>query len=176
MEFQRLLLLLRQLGKEYEAEHGKERGAPAWIAKRTGLSLSYVRKYLDGSRTGVTVDKLEEVRQRLRLSRRFFYDASLGASPRYQDFIGAPDHVENEAFGAFRVSYPRYHELSARQVEQLREMEFRGGRPSSPHVYRAMADWMLDGGGEPVRAEETAARAAREGVAKVGDKYRKRDN
>lgn len=175
MEFRRLILLLHQLRDEYVEEHGRERGAPIEIARRTGLSLSYVRKYLSGERGGISVKTLESVRRRLRLSSRYFSDASLGDTPHYRDFVGLPDDAVPEPFAVFRDTYPRFGELTERQVTQLLEMEFRGGRPSTPHVYRAVADWMLDGGASPSpRSTEAAERAEREGVRRVGTKYRKK--
>lgn len=167
VEFQRLWLLIDQLAQEY----GRERGWPQRVAKRTGLSLSYVRKLHSGERTGTTVTKLDSVRRKMRLDPRFFSDPSL-TDPHYADFVGVgADERETDVWVEFRSEYPRFDLLSERQVTQLLDMEFTGGKPSSAFVYRAMADWMLDGGARPSRPE-AGEQAEAEGVRRVAAKYR----
>jgi len=172
LEWRRLRLLLRQLAAEHEKEFGTDRGWPAVAAQRTGLSKSYVRKLARGERGGIAAKSIDTVCTKMRIDRLFFTDEGLGEEPRYIDFV-RKSRPADPVWLTFETTYPRFDLLSANQIRQLEQMEFSGGKPTSPHVYRAMADWMLDGGAEPSRPE-AAERAREEGVRQVGRRFRKK--
>lgn len=157
IEVRRLLLLIEQLADECE----RARGWPARVAERTGLSLSSVRKYVDGSRTGVSAATLKKVRDRMRLEARFFHDESLG-EPHYTNHIRGRAKSWSDAFEAFQRDFARFDELTDAQVEQLANLKFRGGPPSQPGVYFDIARSLLDDGGEVVR--DVSDEAASQGV------------
>ncbi|MEC7520144.1 MAG: hypothetical protein VYE22_09785 [Myxococcota bacterium] len=157
IEVRRLLLLIEQLADECD----RARGWPGRVAERTGLSLSSVRKYVDGSRTGVSAATLKKVRDRMHLEARFFHDESLG-EPHYTNHVRGRAKTRPAAFEAFQRDFARFDELTDAQIEQLANLKFRGGPPSEPGVYFDIARRLLDDGGEVVR--DVSDEAASQGV------------
>lgn len=65
--------------------------------------------------------------------------------------------------------YARSRELTASQLARIAALtlEYRGGPPTDPVKYISLFEHTLNDGGEPVRAEETEAKAKAQGVRKV---------
>lgn len=73
--------LIRQLGEEV----GTKRGWIAHVARRLGVSPSYVSMIVNGTRAGVGVEAIESAIARLGLKREFFYGT--GAISHYRNYL-----------------------------------------------------------------------------------------